>query len=184
MRQINKVNSSYRKMQLKYPKLAGFVLAIILSYVLFSNPSVNQFIQGLGELKIIGAFIAGMFYTFGFSSPFSAGFFIDLNPQSILLTGIAGGIGALIGDIIIFRFAKTYFKAEFKKLKSEKLIKSAGFVLNSFFLYIIAAILIASPLPDEAGITIIAGLTKMKEYSLAIISITLNTIGILILISI
>jgi len=56
--------------------------------------------------------------------------------------------------------------------------------LNSFFLYIIAAILIASPLPDEAGITILAGLTKIKAYAVAIISIILNTIGILILLSI
>ena len=171
-------------MKFKYPGLAGFAIAIILSYILFSNPSVNRAIQGLGELKLLGAFIAGIFYTFGFSSPFSAGFFIDLNPSSIWITGLIGGVGALIGDMIIFRFAKTYFKKEFKNLRNEKLVKSARFVLNSFFMYIIAAILIASPLPDEAGIILLAGLTKIRAYALYIISIVLNTIGILILLSI
>jgi len=42
-------------------------------------------------------------------------------------------------------------------------------------------ILIASPLPDEAGVIMLAGLTKIKSNVFAILSFSLNTAGILIL---
>ena len=48
-------------------------------------------------------------------------------------------------------------------------------------MYAFAGILIASPLPDEAGVTMLAGLTKISVKSLALISFILNTLGIIIL---
>jgi len=170
-------------MKFKYPRLAGFIAAIIAAYFIFSNPSVSSFISRLGELKYLGTFIAGIFYTFGFTSPFSAGFFIDLNPSNIWIAGIIGGFGALVGDMLIFEFARKTFRAEFERLKKTKIIKKINSHLDHIILYILAAILIASPLPDEAGITIIAGLTKIKTLAIVAISIALNTIGILILLS-
>ena len=179
-------------MKLMYPKLAGFAATIILAYIIFSNPLVGSSISHLGKLSYFGTFIAGIFYTFGFSSPFSAGFFIDLNPSSILFTGIIGGIGALVGDMLIFKFVKISFKDEFKKLGNERIIKKTGKIIEKIFgekaqkfiLYSFAAILIAAPLPDEAGITMLAGLTKIKLSTITVISIIFNTIGILILLSI
>ena len=179
-------------MTFKYPKLAGFGIAVVLAYFIFSNPLVSKSISHLGEIGYFGTLIAGIFYTFGFSSPFSAGFFIDLNPSNILITGIIGGLGAFIGDMLIFRFVKISFKDEFKMLKDEKFIKKTGIIIEKIFgkkaqkfiLYPIAAILIASPLPDEAGITLLAGLTRIKLSTIAAISIIFNTIGILILLSI
>ncbi|MEM2956544.1 MAG: hypothetical protein QW041_03160 [Candidatus Pacearchaeota archaeon] len=168
----------------KYPKLSGFVLAVIIAYVMFSNPNVSKFIANLGELGYLGAFIAGIFYTFGFSSPFSAGFFIDLNPSNVVLAGILGGLGAFSGDMFIFRFAKKYFREEFEMLGKNKIIKSIGKRMSNFVLYIFAAILIASPLPDEAGITMLAGISKIKFYLIASMSIIFNTLGIFILLNI
>jgi len=168
---------------MKYPKLLGFVIAVILAYILFSNPPVISFVSHIGEFGYLGTVIAGMFYTFGFTSPFPTGFFIDLNPSNIWIAGILGGIGAFAGDMFIFKFARFSFKDEFEKLRKEKLIRVIGGELNSPVLYLIAAILIASPLPDEAGITILAGMTKLKAYEIAIISIVFNTFGILILLS-
>lgn len=179
-------------MKFKYPKLTGFIVAIIMAYAVFSNPLISEFISNLGKLSHLGSFIAGLFYMLGFTSPFSTGFFIDLNLSNIWLPGILGGIGALIGDMIIFNFVKASFKNEFERLRGEKIIKSAGKIMEKIFgknmqkyiLYLFAAILIASPLPDEAGLTILAGLTKIKASAIAVISIIFNTIGILILLSI
>ena len=42
--------------------------------------------------------------------------------------------------------------------------------------------MIASPLPDEFGVTLLTGLTKIKEKSFRYITFILDTIGILILI--
>ena len=48
-------------------------------------------------------------------------------------------------------------------------------------MYAVAGLIIASPLPDEAGIILLAGLTKIKASILAPISLAMNTLGILIL---
>jgi len=53
--------------------------------------------------------------------------------------------------------------------------------IRIYLMYAFAGILIASPLPDEAGVTMLAGLTKISVKSLALISFILNTLGIIIL---
>ena len=176
----------------KYPKLFLLILFIILAYILFQNTKISSLISNLGSLSYLGVFIAGMLFAFGFSAPFAVGFFITLNPSNILLYGIIGGLGALTSDLLIFNFIKISFQDEFNKLKKEKAIKKFNQIIGTGFggevrkylMYIFAGILIASPLPDEAGVTMLAGLTKIKQSVLAIIGFTLNTIGIIFLLAI
>lgn len=178
-------------MKFKYPRLLGVLIAIIFAYIVFSNATVKNFVSGLNSFGYLGSFIAGMFYTFGFISPFSAGFFIDLNPSSIWLAGILGGIGALLGDMFIFEMVREFFMDEFKSLGKEKSIRWINLALrkilgkgaHTFLLCVLAVGFIASPLPDEAGVTILAGFTKIHEYTIAIISVISNTMGVLILLS-
>ncbi len=173
----------------KYPKLVILILSIILAYLIFSNSNAKSFILGLGEFSYFGTFIAGMLFSFGFTSPFSAGFFIVLNPENILLTGVIGGVGALLSDLLIFSFIRVSFKDEFKRLEKTRLIKGIkieieedfGKKIKVYLMYAIAGIMIASPLPDEIGVIMLAGLTKIKLNVLSVISFILNTLGILIL---
>ncbi|MEM4271920.1 MAG: hypothetical protein QXD13_02445, partial [Candidatus Pacearchaeota archaeon] len=88
----------------RYPKITLFLIAIIAAYFIFSNPKVADFVSRLHEYSYLGVFIAGVFFTFGFTTPFAAGFFIALNPSNIWLAGIIGGCGAMIGDTLIFKF--------------------------------------------------------------------------------
>ena len=174
-------------MKFKYPKITLFVIFIALAYVLFKIPSVGLWLNNLKGLSYFGDFIGGMLYSFGFSAPFATGFFIALKPENILAVAIMGGIGSLATDLIIFNFVKFSFEDEFNLISKTKAINR----LNNFFdkrfklsvkrglLYTSAGILIASPLPDEAGVTILAGLTPIKQKTLAIISVILNTLGIL-----
>lgn len=178
-----------KKFYFKYPKIAGLILAIIFAYFIFRNPIVRNFISNLDGGGNFGIFIAGMGYTFGFTSPFSTGFFLTLNTKDILFSGIIAGLGAMFADLVIFRFARFSFADEFHKLRDEGISirlkefmrKIAGKRTRKILLYIFACILIASPLPDEAGVIILAGLTKIKPKIMAIISFVLNTIGIIII---
>jgi hypothetical protein len=175
----------------KYPKLIVLVIAIISAYLIFSKYDSNGLIVKLGTMGYAIYFIAGIFFAFGFTAPFSAGIFITSNPENIILAGILGGFGALIADLLIFKFIKFSFMDEFDKLRkskhSKKIIntfrKSPFAKLESYLMYAFAGILIASPLPDEAGIIILAGLSKIKQKTLAVISFFLNTVGILVLMS-
>jgi len=175
----------------RYPKLAGLAISIIIAYFIFSNPAVKQWFHGLNSWGYLSAFIAGCLFTFGFTSPLSAGLFIILNPENIWLAGILGGFGAMLGDLLIFKIIRFSFMDEFERLKKTKALKEIAYLMEKYLghkikvylMYAFAGILIASPLPDEAGIMMLAGLTKIKTKPLAVISFVMNTLGILILLS-
>jgi len=178
-----------RLFNFKYPKIMLFVLAIVLAYILFGNPFIQDSISHLGALRYFGIFIAGVFFAFGFTAPFSIGFFITLNPSNIWIAGIIGGFGALVSDLIIFNTIRISFKDEFKRLRNSKSFVKIKVLINRslnervkvYLMYAFAGILIASPLPDEIGVTMLAGLTKISTKMLATISFFLNTLGIVIL---
>jgi len=48
-------------------------------------------------------------------------------------------------------------------------------------MYLFAGLFIASPLPDEAGVIILAGPTKLSTKALSVISFILNSLGILVI---
>lgn len=175
----------------KYPKMAGLVIAIIFAYIIFRNPTVSHFVSNLGVEGYIGVFIAGLLFAFGFTAPFAAGFFITLNPGNIWLAGIVGGLGAVVSDTLIFKFIKFSFTKEFSRFKKISVIRKTGELIERSFgkkfkvylMYALAGIMIASPLPDEAGVIMLAGLTKIKLGTLMKLGFILNTLGIIILLS-
>lgn len=175
----------------KYPKLSLLIISIILAYLFFRTFPVQNYFYNLGNLSYIGIFIAGILFAFGFTAPFAVGFFIGLNPPNLLLAGIIGGTGALAADVFIFHAIKVSFNDEFNRLKKTYLFVRAKNTFNKlpfekiklYLMYAFAGILIASPLPDELGITLLAGLTQIKARVLALLSFILNTFGILVLLA-
>ena len=173
--------------RVKYPKLILLLLSIILAYVLFKNQEINRIIINLNELSYLGVFLAGFLFSFGFTTPFAIGFFISLNPENIILSAFLGGVGALIGDLIIYKIIKFSFIDEFNRLKNtkeirkirENITKNISKKIRLYIAYIFLGIVIASPLPDELGVTMLAGLSHIKIIPLAIFSLMLHSIGIL-----
>ena len=183
---------SKRLFHFKYPKLFIFILLIIFAYLIFHNPEISDLILKLEGLSYLGIFISGILLAFGFSAPFAIGFLIITNPSNIILASLIGGIGACLGDILIFNTIKFSFMNEFKELEREKTIKFIRKIVRGhiptrikhYLLYIFAGIFIASPLPDEVGVSMLAGLTTINPKILAIISFLLHTIVIFLLLSI
>ena len=106
-----------------YPKLAGLIIVITISYFIFSNPIVVEYIQSFNNWGYLGAVVGGLFFTFGFTTPFAIGFFIALNPENIWLAAIIGGFGAMVGDLFIFKIIKFSFMDEFQRLEKTKTMK-------------------------------------------------------------
>ena len=173
----------------KHPKTILLILSIVLAYYLFKNPLTGNLIGNLKDFNYIGNFIAGMLLSLGFSTPFAVGFFIISKPENMLLAILIGGLGASLSDLLIFRFIKFSFMNEFNDLKKTNAIRKIKNIFNKNFsvrikhylLYMFAGILIATPLPDEIGVSMLAGLTTIKQKILFITSFILHCITIYII---
>lgn len=175
------MNNLFRK--IKYPKLLLLILAFIFAYLIFTLNNFDFLKNIIISSGYVGAFTSGIFFSYGFTAGLSVGSFLILSKtQNIILTGILGGAGALIGDLLIFKFIRTSFKDEIKKISEEKLIKKISETISqkvkTVILYILSCIIIASPLPDEIGIFLLASSTKISNKIFSVLSFLLNTTGI------
>lgn len=186
---IGEIEKAYILFRYKYPKLIMLLLSIFTAYYLFSSQFITSKIQLLQSFSYLGIFFAGILFSFGFSAPFALGLFITLQPQNIFLASIIGAVGSVISDLVIFKFIQFSFADEFKRLNNEKPIKEISFMIknnlglkaSTYLFYLFAGILLASPLPDEVGVAMLAGLTTIKPSFLGIISFITHAIGIFIL---
>ncbi|MEK6933600.1 MAG: hypothetical protein AABW75_01865 [Nanoarchaeota archaeon] len=190
---FNSVEKAYANFsglfRFKYPKLLLLILIVIFTYILFTQPYFENSVSLIKNLGYFSILIAGILFSFGFTTPLAIGIFLSLNPENIFLAAILGGIGAMISDLIIFKIIKFSFINEFKLLEKTTpfrtilslINKNIGHKIRIYFLYTVVGIIIASPLPDEIGVTMLAGLTSIKIKKLALISFVFNTLGILIL---
>lgn len=173
----------------KYPKITIFVLVIIIAYLIFKNPLVAQPLQALGNFSYLGVFIAGLLFSYGFTTPISVGLFITLDPSNIFLAAIVGGIGAYIADYTIYKIVKTSFMDEFELIEKtrpmqvlEKKIKTSfSKKMQLYLLFFCAGFVIASPLPDEVGVALLAGVGHIKPSTFTIVSLVGNMVGIFIM---
>ena len=170
----------------KYPKFLLLFTTFLIAFLLFSgrtNPKFHVFIVSLGFL---GTFLTGILFVYGFTAaPATAIFLILAKEQNILLAGMIGGLGALLGDLFIFNFIRHSFKDEVEKLYREKIIvytnhKTPSF-LRRYLLPVVAGFIIASPLPDEIGVTMLAASKSISAKVFSVISYVLNTAGIFVI---
>ena len=156
---------------------------------IFRNPDVQGFVSSFRELEYLGVFVAGMLFTFGFTTPFAIGFFVVLNPANHFFVALVGGLGAVIGDLLIFLIIRFSFMDEFRRLEKTKLISEINYRIKSnithkaklYLLYSLEGLIIASPLPDEAGVIMLVGITKIRPQVMAVISFIFNSLGILVM---
>jgi len=173
---------------LKYPKLILLASTIFLAFMFFRTESTQSFFHGLGEFGYISAFFGGMLFAFGFGAPFGVAILATIaNDINIFIGAVLGGSGALLSDYILFKFIRLTFNDEIQRFKDSKAFRLfQGLLIRrippkiSFYISLgVAGIVIASPLPDEFGVALLAGITTVRERTFAIISFTLNTVGIL-----
>lgn len=172
----------------RYKNLTYLAISIVVSLLLLRIESFHTALLHLGNSGYIGAFIAGILFISTFTVSIGTVILLilaeSLNPVEI---GIIAGLGAVIGDFLIFRFIRnqglgeeikhlfTYFGGD----KVSDLVHTKYF---SWTLPVVGALIIASPLPDELGVGLM-GISKMKTYQFLFLSFILNFIGIFLVIS-
>ena len=160
----------------------GIILAII-----FVKTGVLDFIISLFDgYYLVAAFIAGIFFTSAFTIAPSSVAIVHLAGNSPI-GGVVfwGALGAVFGDLILFFFIRDKFAEDLKKTMKPSTIKHLFHSLHFGFLKwlspVLGAFIIASPLPDELGISLL-GMSKVKTSVLVPISFAMNMLGIYVLI--
>jgi len=165
--------------------LGIIALSIILAIFIAKTGILNTLLTSTREIMYIGSFLAGMFFTSVFTTAPATVTLVEIfKSNSLFPAALLGGLGALIGDLIIFRFVKTSLSEDtaylIQKSKSERFFSIFHLKIFRWLIPFIGALVVASPLPDELGIAMM-GLSKMKTSLFIPLSFLLNSSGILII---
>lgn len=167
----------------KYRNLTFVFVGVILTLILSSTEGFNNFLMHVGSWGYLGAFFAGMLFVSTFTVTVGALILFDLakvlNPFDL---AIIAGMGGVVGDLLIFKFIKDNILSELTEIYNKDFNgKHITRILHTKYFHwmmpVVGAIIMASPLPDEAGITLM-GISKMPTYKFVWISFALNIIGI------
>ena len=175
---------------MKYPSRRRKNLLILIGSVvgavwLAQQSFFHQGLLSLGSFGYIGGFLGGVFFASSFTVAFSlvilATLAEDLSP---ILLALIAGLGAMIGDLLILHFWKEEIGRDLEPIYNQlggghirRLLTTRYF---SWTLPLIGAFIIASPLPDELGISLL-GISKMPRNKFLLLSYGLNTLGILLI---
>ena len=190
MKSIMKIDKLIRK-KLHQNRLWRFrnTIALLCSLVIFillaSSPLIDKILEVVGGLGYVGAFIAGIFFVSTFTvAPAGAILFHMAGILHPVEVAVLAGAGAMVGDYIMFRFFKDKIYEEIRPYARKFFKPKLGKVFSQpFFVWtlpLLGAIVVASPLPDEVGISMM-GLSNIKKFPFFILSFTLNAIGIFII---
>lgn len=171
-----------------YKNLTYLAISFVLALILLRTETFRVTLSHLGNYGYFGALIGGMLFVSTFTVSIGAVILLflakTLHPIEI---GLIAGVGAVLSDLMIFRFIRSkglieeikHFFNYFGGDKISHLIHTKYF---SWTLPVIGALIIASPLPDELGVSLM-GISRMKTRNFIALSFILNSIGIFFVVS-
>jgi hypothetical protein len=169
----------------RYKYTILMVITFILAWAIGSFSAIDEFASSFATTNtIVFTIIAGAMYSFSFTAGLAVVLFahVPVAAETHIQLALIGAFGGLLADLLIFRFIKDVILHELGK-KAEAFIaretRSRG---RRIIMQIIGAIIIASPFPDEIGLTFM-GLSHITFWRLVILTYILDAIGIYILIS-
>ncbi len=162
---------------------ALIVLSIFVTFNLAETGILTEFLRNGAEKTIVGSVLAGGFFISAFTVAPATIILIELmKTHHPLFIASLGGIGALLGDLLIFSFVKDSLAKDLLYLVRKFKLNGWNFQNKRirFFFPVLGALIIASPFPDEIGL-VLMGLSKMRKRYFIPLSYALNFLGILIL---
>ncbi len=156
----------------------------IVAYILTQAGVIDGLVSLLGG-NIVTIFIAGLFFTSVFTiAPASVALASMVQQVPVTTVAIWGALGALCGDLVLFYFIRDKFTEDlFGSLKPsiiKHFFKSLHMGFMKWLSPVLGAFIIASPLPDEVGLTLM-GISRTKTTVLIPISFAMNMLGIYII---
>ena len=157
-----------------------------VAVVLVQTGFLGELLESVQGFAVLGSFVGGLFFTSVFTTaPALVTLGEIARTHALVPTAFFGALGALVGDLIIFRFIRDRFSGHLLQLVGHRhpgrrlhaLLKLRFFRWLSLF---VVGLIIASPLPDELGIGLF-GFSKIKTSQFVPLSFAFNFIGIVLI---
>lgn len=170
----------------KYKNTFFLIVSLVILYFIAGTSQAENFINKIGDYGYWGAFFTGIFFVSTFTVAPSVVVLYNLaevlNPVPLALLA---GLGAMVGDFLIFRFLKDRVFEELKPAFLRIARFPGNLFQTPFFAWlpaVVGALLIASPLPDEIGIGLL-GISRMRNWQFFLLSFALNSVGIFVVVT-
>lgn len=163
---------------------AIYIGVSILGVLVFIEYGIlDTFLQKTASVAFLDAFIGGLFFTSIFTNAFAVTILGKIAlTEPILPVAFIGALGATCGDFLLFEFIKDRFSTDLKPLFNTEDGKKLRHILQKkifrWFSPIVAAAIIASPLPDEIGVAIL-GFVKTRTPAFVFYCFIANFFGVL-----
>jgi uncharacterized membrane protein YdjX (TVP38/TMEM64 family) len=173
-----------------YKNILLFVISVVVAIILTRIPIIRDSLLHLGKLKYLGAFLGGLLFVSTFTIPIGAMILITLAKSlSPILLILIAGIGAVLGDLIIFQLVKNSIQEEIEPVydEVEKLVGKNHLrkILHTKYfawtLPVVGTLILVSPLPDELGLSLM-GISKISTKKFLAVAWFSHTIGIFLVV--
>ncbi len=163
--------------------LLAICVGVLVAWVLISSGAFSEVLASTDTGKIFESFVVGLFFTSAFTLAPAALFLAQLSETiSPWTVALFGALGAMCGDLILFLFIRDRLaediKALFPKSTVHRFLRSFHLGFWKWLSPVLGALIIASPLPDEFGLSLL-GLSKTRVAILLPIAFVMNFLGIL-----
>ncbi len=163
-------------------------VSVLIAWFLISSGALSHFLADTDTGRIFESFVVGIFFTSAFTLAPSAIFLGELSHHiSPFTVALFGALGAMCGDLILFLYIRDRLADDIKAMFPKRAVRH---FLNSFHLGfwkwlapVLGALIIASPLPDEFGLSLL-GLSRTRLAVLMPVAFVMNFLGILLVASV
>lgn len=163
----------------KYRYTALFISTILVAILIGHFGYIDAIALSFSQLNTsFYAFLSGAMYAFTFTSSFSILLFSNLSiaRESIFMFSVIAALGGMISDVLIFRFIKDVVFEELGPYVKKFIEKATKKKITKTLIAILGGIMIASPFPDELGLTLM-GISKISFWKLVFVTFCLDLVG-------
>lgn len=164
---------------MKALKVLIFALASIgVALFILASTDDDFLVRFLIDLKWLGVFVTGIGFTTLLTTGPASALFIEMSDAfSPWVMALWGGLGAMVGDSLLLSAAH---RALPMKRVTRWLHRPPCSPVTHALLWVLGAMVIASPLPDELGVAVL-GVAKLARWQFLLLAFVGNAIGIFLI---
>jgi hypothetical protein len=160
--------------------LSILFISVVFAVWLGGSELLEEFLVATKESKFLGSLIGGMFFTSIFTTAPAVVILGEISQNtSALYVAAIGAVGALLGDLLMFKFLKDRLAKDFYALfhmdMNQRYFRIPRF---RWLIVLLGGLIIASPFPDELGLAIL-GFSNTRTNLVIPVSLVFNFLGII-----